>query len=207
MAQQEVARVSQITQQTLRFYRQSSKPVLTQPCDLLDSVLGLHQGRLYAAKVQVDRRYRPGADLLAFSGEMRQLFANLVGNALDAMPKGGRLVLAVHPSRAWSQNENQSEIRGVRVVIADTGTGMNPAVRKRIFDAFFTTKETTGTGLGLWISSEIIAKHQGTVRVRSYPAGIANGRSGTVFMLFFPFEGAASEALKENETSEVREEA
>ena len=105
---------------------------------------------------------------------------------LDLPPEGGEI------------------IRGVRVVVADTGTGMDPAVRRRIFDAFFTTKESTGTGLGLWISSEIIAKHQGTVRVRSCPAGIASGRSGTVFMLFFPLEGAASQVLRENESSAVR---
>ncbi len=198
MAQQEIARVSQITQQTLRFYRQSSKPVLTRPADILDSVLSLHQGRVYSAKIHVDRRYRRGAELLAFSGEMRQLFANLIGNAIDAMSKGGRLILAVHPSRAW----DRPEIQGVRITVADTGSGMNAAVRKRIFDAFFTTKETTGTGLGLWISSEIIAKHQGSVRVRSVPAEAAteNQRAGTVFMLFFPFEGAASKAWQEQES-------
>jgi signal transduction histidine kinase len=209
MAQREIARVSQITQQTLRFYRQASKPVLTSPAELLDSVLSLHQGRLYSAKVKVDRRYSPGAEVLAFSGEMRQLFSNLIGNALDAMPKGGRLILSVRPSRAWNQIENQPEISGVRIVVADTGSGMNLAVRRRIFDAFFTTKETTGTGLGLWISSEIIAKHQGTVRVRSCAAGdsrksipgsasldshTAKHGSGTVFMLFFPHDGDTTRA-------------
>ncbi len=97
----------------------------------------------------------------------------------------------------------------MRIVVADTGTGMNQAVRKRIFDAFFTTKETTGTGLGLWISSEIVAKHQGTVRVRSRPAdpsanplslngGGAKSASGTVFMLFFPFEGNAGHVWAEH---------
>jgi signal transduction histidine kinase len=199
MAQQEISRVSQITQQTLRFYRQSSKPALTNPGEILDSVLSLHQGRVQASHIEVDRRYRDGGELQAFSGEMRQLFANLVGNALDAMPKGGRLILAVRPSRAWNQLAGDSEIPGVRIVVADTGSGMNLAVRKRIFDAFFTTKEATGTGLGLWISSEIIVKHQGTVRVRSCPARPgASDPSGTVFMLFFPFEAAASRACNEN---------
>ncbi len=189
MAQQEIARVSHITQQTLRFYRQSSSPSATNPADLLDSVLGLHQGRLNATNVKVVRRYRDPAELLAFSGEMRQLFANLIGNALDAMPHGGRLLLAVRTSRAW----NRPDIRGVRIVVADTGCGMTEAVRQRIFEPFFTTKELTGTGLGLWISSEIIAKHQGTVRVRSRPADNPAG-SGTVFMLFFPCNGLAEQA-------------
>jgi signal transduction histidine kinase len=217
MAQQEIARVSQITQQTLRFYRQSSSPTLIQPADVLDSVLDLHHGRLNASKVQTIRRYRGAVELFAFSGEMRQLFANFVGNALDAMPEGGRIYLSVRASQAWCQ----TEVPGVRITIADTGSGMTEAVRRRIFEPFFTTKEITGTGLGLWISSEIIAKHQGTVRVRSRAAAEvaeeteANGGaefaaaanqansspqncdSGTVFMLFFPFNGVADTAAPE----------
>lgn len=83
---------------------------------------------------------------------------------------------------------------------------MNQAVRERIFDPFFTTKETTGTGLGLWVSSEIIKKHQGSVRVRSRPAPDDPGRqaaSGTVFMLFFPFDGNASQAWAEHAPEEA----
>ena len=206
MAQQEIARVSQITQQTLRFYRQSSKPVRINPCEILDSVLALHQGRLHATQLEVIRRYQEGAEILAFSGEMRQLFANLIGNALDAMPRGGRLILSVRQSRAW----DRPEMLGVRIVVADTGSGMTPIVRKRIFDAFFTTKEATGTGLGLWVSSEIIEKHQGSVRVRSRPAPSAppnspeiQTASGTVFMLFFPFDGNASRAWAESMTQDL----
>ncbi len=216
MAQQEIARVSQITQQTLRFYRQSSGPALIQPADVLNSVLELHHGRSNAAKVQTIRRYRDGAKLYALSGEMRQLFANLVGNALDAMPNGGKIYLSVRASQAWYQ----PQVQGVRITIADTGSGMTEAVRERIFEPFFTTKEITGTGLGLWISSEIIAKHQGTVRVRSRAAvevaEIATNRSavfgegssepttatqkcnsGTAFMLFFPFDGLRNAAIAE----------
>jgi signal transduction histidine kinase len=210
MAQQQIARVSQITQQTLRFYRQSSRPEHTNLAELLDSVLDLHQGRLNATRIDVIRRYRDAPELFAFAGEMRQIFANLVGNAVDAMPKGGRLTVSVRESRAW--NPQQHELRGLRIVIADTGSGMNEAVKKHIFDAFFTTKETTGTGLGLWISSEIITKHKGTVRVRSRPwqhrTGDSDGvaatelqparlASGTVFMLFFPLESDASRSWRE----------
>ncbi|MEO6965665.1 MAG: ATP-binding protein [Acidobacteriaceae bacterium] len=191
MAQQEIARVSQITQQTLRFYRQSSKPSLVNPGELLDSVLALHQGRVHATNVDVIRRYRDPGDLLAFSGEMRQLFASLIGNALDAMPKGGHLLLSVRTSTEWSQ----SDVRGVRILVADTGCGMTEDVRRHIFEPFFTTKEVIGTGLGLWVSSEIIAKHRGTVRVRSR---VADGQTGgnTIFMLFFPFDGLDGQAEK-----------
>lgn len=211
MAQQELARVSQITQQTLRFYRQSSRPVAVRPGELLDSVLNLHRGRISGASIEVVRRYRGDIQLVAMSGELRQVFANIIGNALDAMPKGGRLLVSVRQSSDWKQSEADPEAPGVRIVIADTGSGMSPGVRRRIFEAFFTTKETTGTGLGLWISSGIIAKHKGTIRVRSRraihaqtadadgvheadhvadpDANASDDRSGTVFMMFFPFDG------------------
>lgn len=201
LAQQEIARVSHITQQTLRFYRQSSLPVRLNLCELLDSVLTLYQGRLYSASVEVDRRYRGSSEVLAFSGELRQLFANLIGNAADAMPKGGRLILSVRPSCAW----NDPEVFGLRITVADTGHGMTEAVRKRIFDAFFTTKESTGTGLGLWVSAEIIAKHQGIIRVRSRPPvdelcgqDRATSAAGTVFMLFLPFDGVKLRTVEDS---------
>ncbi|HVJ08168.1 MAG TPA: ATP-binding protein [Acidisarcina sp.] len=181
MAQHEVARVSEITQQTLRFYRQSTLPVFSNVPDLIDSVLSLHQGRMNGFNIEVKRNYRPGGELFCFAGEMRQLFANLVGNAVDAMQTGGQLAVEVRRSRSW----RDPAVKGVRIFVADTGSGMDASVRKHIFEPFFTTKEVTGTGLGLWVSAEIIQKHDGIVMVRSRPA--SSGKpSGTVFMLFFP---------------------
>lgn len=181
MAQHEVARVSEITQQTLRFYRQSTLPLLSNVPDLIDSVLTLNQGRMNGFNIEVRRDYRSNGELFCFAGEMRQLFANLVGNAVDAMQMGGRLTVAVRRSRSW----RDPAIEGVRIFVADTGSGMDASVRKHIFEAFFTTKEVTGTGLGLWVSAEIIEKHDGVVCVRSRTA--SSGKSpGTVFMLFFP---------------------
>jgi signal transduction histidine kinase len=119
--------------------------------------------------------------MLCFTGEMRQLFANLVGNALDALPDRGRLKISVRDSTSWAD----PEVMGIRISVADTGTGMSRETRKHIFEPFFTTKETTGTGLGLWVSAEIIAKHSGIVRVHSR----TGERSGTVFMIFFPRNG------------------
>ncbi len=84
-------------------------------------------------------------------------------------------------SHDWSDS---SRI-GVRFQVSDTGSGMSPAVQKRIFEPFFTTKDATGTGLGLWVSSEIVVKHRGTIRVRSQER--KDGKpSGTIFELFFP---------------------
>jgi signal transduction histidine kinase len=112
---------------------------------------------------------------------VRQVFANLVGNAIDATMAGGRLLIRARRSRNWKKPEQT----GVRFAVADTGTGMDGEVRERVFEAFFTTKEVTGTGLGLWVSQEIILKHHGLVHLRSRTA--RPGRpSGTVFEIFIP---------------------
>jgi PAS domain S-box-containing protein len=193
LAQQEVTRVSEITQQTLRFYRQSTLPTLTNVSELLDSVITLHLGRIQALQVELQRDYDRPLQLFCFSGELRQLFANLIGNALDAMtPEGGRLVVRAHAS---SQNGN----RGVRISVADTGCGITPEARRHIFEPFFTTKEATGTGLGLWVSDQIIRKHRGLVHVRSR----STGATGTVFSIFFPATGLEGETLPADSATET----
>jgi signal transduction histidine kinase len=189
LAQHELARVAEITQQMLRFYKQSTLATLSNVCELLDSVLTLHQGRVTALHVEVIRRYEDDVKLFCFAGEVRQLFANLIGNALDAMtPGGGRLSLRVR----------YAGDKGVRVTVADTGSGMPLEVLRRIFEPFFTTKETTGTGLGLWVSAEIVSKHNGTIRVRSRVRG-KDGISGTIFTVFFPL-GLEHPVAQENRT-------
>lgn len=181
MAEHEVRRVAEITQQTLRFYRQSTLPARTSMGDLLDSVVSLYSIRLSSLGIEVERDYDPGMDLYCFAGEVRQVIANLVGNAIDATAGGGRLILRARRSRNWRNGSQE----GVRLTVADTGAGMEKAVRERIFEAFFTTKDVTGTGLGLWVSHEIILKHHGLVHVRSRTAA-QGGPSGTVFQIFFP---------------------
>jgi signal transduction histidine kinase len=188
MAEHEARRIAEITQQTLRFYRQSTLPARANMSELLDSVLSLYQGRLNTLNIKVERDYDASMDLFCFAGEVRQVFANLVGNAIDATSSGGRLAVRARRSRNW-KFPGQS---GVRFVVADTGSGMDAAVRERVFEAFFTTKEVTGTGLGLWVSHEIILKHGGVVHVRSRTASksdaVARKGSGTVFQIFFPDE-------------------
>jgi PAS domain S-box-containing protein len=181
MAEHEAKRISEITQQTLRFYRQSTLPGRVRMGELLDSVLSLYPARINSLKLKVERRYDAELDIFCYAGELRQVFANLVGNAIDASNADGRLILRARPSRSWKDPAQ----RGVRFTVADNGCGMNPAVRERIFEAFFTTKEITGTGLGLWVSHEIVEKHRGVVHVRSRTAA-AGGPSGTVFQIFIP---------------------
>jgi PAS domain S-box-containing protein len=193
LAQQEVTRVSEITQQTLRFYRQSTFPSISNISELLDSVVTLHLGRIQTLQIDLQRDYPEHLPLFCFAGELRQLFANLIGNALDAMtPDGGRLVIRAH-------NSVQKGILGIRVSVADTGCGISQEARRHIFEPFFTTKEATGTGLGLWVSDQIIRKHHGSVRVRSRTNPAA---TGTVFSIFFPSTGLEAEGLTPESATE-----
>jgi PAS domain S-box-containing protein len=191
MAEYEVHRIAEITQQTLRFYRQPTQPGRVTVEELLDSVLNLYKSRIHALDLHVERDYEAGLTLFCFAGEIRQVFANLVGNSIDASSVAGRLVLRARRSRDWrNQDWRDPAQSGIRFTVADTGAGMEPEVREHIFEAFFTTKEVTGTGLGLWVSQEIVLKHHGSMRVHSRSASPADGParrdSGTVFEVFIP---------------------
>ena len=179
LAEEELARVTQITTQTLRFYRHEAAPAPLHMADILDSVLALFEGRLRRRNVNIIRRYLPTSDpLRAYSGEIRQVFVNLISNALDAMGDTGDLRIDVRPSRNWEH----PEISGVRVTICDTGSGIPSDMLKRIFEPFVSTKESNGTGLGLWISKEIVRRHGGTLRVRSSVSGKRHGTAMSVFL-------------------------
>ena len=207
LAQQEVTRVSEITQQTLRFYRQSTLPALTNVGELLDSVITLHLGRIQTLQVDLQRDYEGDLQLFCFAGELRQLFANLIGNALDAMtPDGGRLVVRAHSARlihtirtADATPGRDPGVPGIRISVGDTGCGITQESRRHIFEPFFTTKEATGTGLGLWVSEQIIRKHHGSVRVRSRASGV----TGTVFSIFFPATGVEPDPISVDTSSEA----
>ncbi len=181
-AQAELARVARITTQTLRFHRQSTKADKTSLREVLESVLTLTQARMNNGQITIETEYRTEQQIMSYAGDLRQVFANLVGNAIDASEHGGRMVVSVRDAVAWASGE-----RGVRVVVADTGHGMSEETRRRIFDPFFTTRGATGTGLGLWVSAGILQNHQARVRVRSSQDP---KRHGTVFSIFFPLNGA-----------------
>lgn len=184
-AEEEIQRAAQIASNTLKFHKQQTRPTPTNMVHLLESVLGLFKGKFSAAKVAVEAEPRGRPELICFAGEIRQVLANLIGNALDAMPSGGRLRVRVRPSTDWRQGES-----GVRITVADTGFGMSTETRRRIYDAFFTTKGTSGTGLGLWVTAGILARHRGSMHLRSKTSP---GASGTAFTLIFPIVGAERE--------------
>lgn len=181
---QQLRRVKLITSQSLRFYKQSTKAQATDCPELLDTVLDLYQARLTNAKVSVIRRYRSTQSIICMESEIGQALSNLIANAIDSMRgHGGALHLRTCEATAW-----QSGTKGVRVTVADSGSGISKEVLKDIYKAFFTTKGITGSGLGLWISGEIVSRHQGTIRVRSRTQ---QGSSGTVFAVFLPLQGVS----------------
>jgi signal transduction histidine kinase len=178
-AEQELARVTEITKQTLRFYREPSQPVATNVPSVLDSVLKLYGSRLMAAGVKAQREIRrESAVVFSTPGELRQVFANIIGNAIDAMRRGGRLRIRVSQSKC-----SRGSSGNIRVTIADTGSGISREVLPTIFEPFVTTKGETGTGLGLWVTSEIVKKNGWRIRVRS---SRDPRQSGTVFSLVIP---------------------
>jgi PAS domain S-box-containing protein len=182
-ADAELRRASAITSQTLRFHKQSTGPMEVSCQELFVNALGILRSRIVNANVTVAERYSARGRVLCFDGEIRQVISNLLVNALDAMPaQGGRLVL-----RSREGCEHGTGRHGVILTIADTGSGMSHETRAKIFEPFYTTKGAGGTGLGLWISKEIVERHQGRLRVRSSQRP---GRTGTVFTLFLPFEAA-----------------
>ncbi|HMF64326.1 MAG TPA: PAS domain S-box protein [Edaphobacter sp.] len=178
LAQHELTRVSHITSQTLGFFRGNRESTVTALSEIVDSALSLHTGRLSTSRIEVQKEYMRVTPFFLHQGELRQVLANLIGNALDAMPGGGRLRVRVHP--AYDAVTNTS---GVRIVIADTGAGMASATLRQIFEPFYTTKGSAGTGLGLWVSSQIIARHKGRISVRSSQVA---GHCGTVFSIYLP---------------------
>ncbi len=183
-AQSELGRASEITTHTLRFYRDSTKPAPVKLSELLDSVIALYQARLTQSKVQVRKRYREHRAYIGSPGELRQVLANLIGNAIDAMRRGGTLHVRIHPARSPASGDE-----GFRLVVADTGHGMHRDILRRIFEPFFTTKDATGTGLGLFVSKEIIEKSGGQLAVRS---SNRPGLSGTIFTIFLPVHSRRS---------------
>ncbi len=179
LAEQELGRMDRIVKQTLGFYRESAEPVAVCLTSVLDNVLELYARRIQRARIQVRKRYRFEGEIKAFPGEMRQVFSNLVSNALEALGEGGEIAVHVSRARDWGAQR----VPGVRVTVADNGIGITRDNLQRIFDPFFTTKGINGTGLGLWITYGIVQKHGGKIIVRSCTGG---PRRGTSFSVLLP---------------------
>lgn len=182
-ADRELRRVAAITNQTLSFHKQSTSPTEITSDALMASVLSIYQGRILNGNITVKRRNAAKRSVRCFEGEIRQVLSNLVANAIDAMsPAGGRLFLRSN------EGHDKSGRAGIFITVADDGPGMSRETSLKAFEPFFTTKGFSGTGLGLWVSREIIDRHRGLLLLRSsqHP-----GRTGTVVIVFLPFTAAA----------------
>ena len=179
-ADQELRRVSIIASQTLRFHKQGTKPQAIGCGELFSTVLSIYEGRLKNSNIKLEKRKRAHKLVVCFEGEVRQVLSNLVSNAIDAMPNGGRLLVRSREATDWKTGRE-----GLVLTVADSGNGIDPQTQARIFEAFFTTKGFAGTGLGLWVSAEIMQRHQGRIRVHSCQQG---SHKGTVVTLFLPFQ-------------------
>jgi PAS domain S-box-containing protein len=178
LGEEELLRVCHITKQTLGFYRESHDPVDVSIVELLDNLLELQARRLQLNAIQLERRYLSSSTVRGFPVELKQVFLNLLGNAIQAMPTGGRLRIRV--SERLDRKKQSPELC---IFICDTGSGIHPEHAKHLFEPFFSTKAAKGTGLGLWISKGIIQKYEGTICFRSI--SFKNGNA-TCFRVAIP---------------------
>ncbi|HEX4039831.1 MAG TPA: ATP-binding protein [Acidobacteriaceae bacterium] len=181
MAEQELERAAHITRQTLSFYRDSKQPISLSVTDLLDNVIELQQRPILANRIALEKKYASPGVVRGFPGELRQVFLNLISNAIQAMSGGGTLRLRVAEATHW-----ETQRRGIAISIVDTGNGIRREDGDRLFQPFFTTKSAKGTGLGLWISKGIVQKYEGNIRFRCF-----RSRAGarTCFRVFLPSSG------------------
>jgi PAS domain S-box-containing protein len=179
LAEQEIGRLDAIAQQALGFVREGASPEKLDAGKILEEVVQLYTRKLHTGKVVLDKHSGEDLEILGFPGELRQLFSNLLLNAIDAMKEGGKLRVRVVRAHEWSNRRRD----GVRITIADTGNGIQASDLPHIFEPFYTTKRETGTGLGLWLAYGIVQKHTGWIKVASRTSP---GTSGTVFSVFLP---------------------
>ena len=183
LASREIHRVSAISKRSLGFFRDATAWTDMALADLLDDTLSFYEHEFQVRGIEVSRDYRSRSVVRGSRGEIQQVFANLISNAVDAMARDGRLTLRV-------VDVHDPQNPGVEITVEDTGTGIDGDNLNRIFEPFFTTKQNTGTGLGLWVAKEIIEKHGGNIAVDSHSD--AGSESGTRFSIFLPAATAAT---------------
>jgi signal transduction histidine kinase len=190
----ELDRISHITKQTLGFYRESIAPSAMRVGPMLDSLISVFGARARNKGIEIRPEIRQDPEIYAIAGEIRQLIANLLSNSIDAVNSGGLIRIRVDATRF---NVNGQCSPGIRITVADSGLGIPPSVRPKLFEPFFTTKKDVGTGLGLWVCTNIVKRHHGSIRVRS---STAPGQSWTVFSVFLP---SRHESVNERPSQEV----
>jgi PAS domain S-box-containing protein len=172
-----LARVAHIAQQTLGFYREHFQPTKLVISEVIDDVLAIYERKFEYKRLNIDRRIDPALTLWGFEGELKQMISNLVTNAFDACREGGKIIIAARATR-----QLPSDQRSICITVADNGLGISNRDKLNLFTPFFTTKKSFGTGLGLWITKDLLEKRGGRVRFRSRNSS----PSGTVMSLYIP---------------------
>ena len=175
---EEISRVSDLAKQSLGFFRDSKKPGSFDICQLVDTVVSLFRPMLEKKKIGLTRNFVGSCTTYGSAAEIRQVFANLIRNAIEAVDAGGMIQVRLRTTRSGMR----------RILIADNGRGIAPETRSRLFQPFVSSKGAAGNGLGLWVSQGIAKKHGGRIHVRTCDIP---GRSGTVFALLLPAEAPA----------------
>ena len=159
LAEQELTRTAHVTTQTLKFHKQTSAPGFAHLAETIDSVLSVFEPDSKLAPSLSNGIIKLKSNSIATATSCGKSSRTSLSNSLDATARGGRLRIRVKGSRTW----DESTAPGIRITVADTGIGIPSAIRKDIFDAFMSTKESTGTGLGLWVTEGIVRKHGGNI--------------------------------------------
>jgi PAS domain S-box-containing protein len=192
MAEQELARVTQISRAMLGLYRESKAPVVIDLKEMLQEILLLMERRFIELNVSVSTDMPQPVSVAAFPAELRQVFTNLIANAAEAASPGGQVKVSIRPQAAGAPQTAGAEATGQKmqagatVTIADNGLGITAEVRPHLFQPFFTTKGERGTGLGLWVSRGIINKHGGTISLKSDTSQGKHGTEASVFLATNP---------------------
>src|SRR5207237_5240524 len=162
-AETELGRIAHITRQSLGFYRETTTHTHFKPATIVRDVGEFYSSRATSLGVSFIVNAKTEKEVMGSPGELRQILSNLLANSLDACVAGS--TIRIEASSALDPRDLSRQ--GVRITIADTGFGIPAKHLESIFEPFFTTKKDTGTGLGLWVSRELVEKHGGSLRVRS----------------------------------------
>ena len=184
-AEAELERVTQLTKQTLGFYRESKNPAAVRIGSLIEPLLAIFAAKIRNKAIRVSVEKRQDPEMVVVAGEIRQLLANLVSNSIDAIERDGLIRVRLSSTLAAVTSE-----AGVRLTVADSGVGIAPTDVPRLFEPFFTTKKDIGTGLGLWVCKSVVERHGGKVRIKSCTR---SGRNGSTFSVFLPLGGPPQE--------------
>lgn len=186
MAEQELARVTQISRAMLGLYRESKAPVAVDLGEMLQEILLLMERRFIDLGVTVTTNFPSGIAVAAFPAELRQVFTNIIANAVEAAGSGGKVHVSIEPRVQGADAAGQKLQAGATVVIADNGPGIPEEIQPQLFQPFFTTKGEQGTGLGLWVSRGIVNKHGGTIKLKSDTSDANHGTVVSVFLATNP---------------------